>query len=183
MASQRLAMMHMVLGLLLMASVHAQQIREITGFSQITGASFYDAPSGNVLSTPSVGSILVTPRPLSGYAVFSGTVAPSQDAPGDGTGFASDPSSSSFIPFVIFDFSQPVAAFGASLVHFQNGSGNPYTFPVTVQVFDGSGGTGNLLGTTTDLGGAGSPGFILANFRGLWSSSLNIRSAVISATS
>jgi hypothetical protein len=85
----------------------------------------------------------------------------------------------------MLDFSQPVAAFGATFVHLENtADDSSFTSPVSIQLFIGLNGTGTLLGTVTDsAGGVQLQGPAFADFRGLWSDSPQIRSAEISAIS
>jgi hypothetical protein len=159
----------------------------VTRFTQIAGASFYDAPPNNVLASPTIGAITVTPHPTLLNTDFFAANAPQYgpDVPGSGDGFGSSSTGFGGAVPLILDFSQPVAAFGATFVHFQNVASDPsFTFPVSLQVFSGQDGTGALLGTIIDTAGGvtlGGPAF--ADFRGLWSSSLNISSAEIVGTS
>jgi hypothetical protein len=157
----------------------------ITGLTQITGAVFYDAPAANSLASVTIGGVTVTPHPSILNEAFAGVNAPQYgpDIPGTGGGFGSDSTVSGGGPLIL-DFDQPVAAFGATFVHVENVVSDPsFIFPVTLQVFSGLDGTGTLLGTITDSpGGVTVQGAYFADFRGIWSSSLNILSAVISGT-
>jgi hypothetical protein len=159
----------------------------ITGFTEIMGASVYDAPSSNRLAVVAIGSVTATPNLMLLNESFTGVRAPQYgpDVPGNGAGFGSDFTGFGGARSLTLDFSQTVAAFGATFVHFQNIPDDPsFTFPVTIRVFGGRDGKGTLLGTVTDsAGGVTLQGPAFADFRGLWSTDLNISSAVISGTS
>jgi hypothetical protein len=159
----------------------------VTGFTQITGAVFYDAPSSNALAGPTIEGVTITPNPSLANESFADANAAQYgpDVPGSGGGFGSDSTGFGGVFPLILNFSQPVAAFGATFVHFENVATDPsFTFPVSLQVFSGQNGTGTLLGTVLDSAGditLQGPAF--ADFRGLRSSSLNISSVIISGTS
>jgi hypothetical protein len=168
----------------------------ITDFSQITGASFYDAPANNVLASPTIGSVTVTPHSTAGFisqawpafGAVAGVVATQYGSavPGTGGGFTENVTAAGGGPYtsLTLDFSNPVAAFGATFMHFQNVANDPsWTLPVTIQVFSGLDGTGSLIGTVTDPGGGSFQGPAFVDFRGVWSNSVNISSAIISASS
>lgn len=159
----------------------------LTGYSLLPGAVFYDAPSNNVLASPTIGGVSITPLPPTLSTAFGAVPAPQYgiDVPGTGGGFGSQPNSAFYSPSLILDFGRPVAAFGVTVDHFFTGRGavgdanEPFTFPVSVAVFSRPDGTGTLLGIVTDAGGG--PAF--ADFIGLWSTGLDINSAVVSRTS
>jgi hypothetical protein len=159
----------------------------VTVFSQIAYFIFYDAPSGNLLTVVTIASVITIPHPMLLNESFGGVNAPQYggDVPGDGAGFGSDSTGFGGATSLILDFSQEVAAFGATFVHNQNTADDrSFVFPVTILVFSGLDGEGTLLGTVTDsAGGITLRGRAFVDFRGLWSTDLNIRSAVISSTS
>jgi hypothetical protein len=166
--------------------LHAAMI-EVTGFTQIMGARLYDAPSGNGLAPITIGTVVVTPQVSLLNESFAGVNAPQfgPDVPGDGAGFGSDATGFGGAPPLMLDFSQPVAAFGATFVHFENiGTDPSFTFPVSMQVFSGPNGTGTHLGTIMDSPeGITLQGPAFADFRGFWSDSPQIRSVEISPSS
>jgi hypothetical protein len=148
----------------------------ITGFTQITGASFYDAPNSNIADSPTIDGITITPNPsFLNFSAAGGSPNP-PDVPGDGGGFGSVAGGFGGVVPITLDFSQPVAAFGATFIH--SGSGFSLPSPAEIQAFDGLNGTGTLLGTITDSGGNGTS----EDFSGLWSSGLDIQSVIISST-
>lgn len=158
---------------------------EVTGFSQITGARFYQPPASNALTPVTMGAVVITPQISLLNESFGGVNAPQfgPDVPGNGAGFGSDSTGFGGATPLMLDFSQPVAAFGATFVHSDNISDDPsFISPVSIQLFSGLNGTGTLLGIVIDsTGGAKLQGPPFADFRGLWSDSLLIRSAEISA--
>ena len=160
---------------------------EVTGFTQITGARFYDAPSGNALTPVTMGGVVITPQVTLLNESFGGVNAPQYglDVPGNGAGFGSDSTGFGGVTPLMLNFSQPVAAFGATFVHFENIAIDPsFMSPVSIQLFSGLNRTGTLLGTVIDSSeGVTLQGPAVADFRGLWSDSPQIRSAEISATS
>jgi hypothetical protein len=162
-------------------------IIEVTGFTQITSARFYEVPASNALTPVTMGGVVITPQVSLLNESFAGANAPQfgPDVPGNGAGFGSDSTGFGGATPLMLDFSQPVAAFGATFVHSQNIANDAsFTFPVSIQLFSGLNGTGGLLGTVTDsAGGVKYQGPAFADFRGLWSDSPLIRSAEISATS
>jgi hypothetical protein len=103
------------------------------------------------------------------------------DVPGDGAGFGSDFTGFGGAGSITLNFSEPVAAFGATFVHFYNVTWDPsFTWPATIRVFSGADGTGQLLGTVSDSGGnVTQQGAAFADFRALWADSPTIGSAVI----
>jgi len=153
----------------------------VTGFTQITGAGFYDAPASTFVASPTIGVVTITPEPTFLNALFNSANAPQYgpDVPGTGGGFGSDGVAGA-VPLIL-NFSQPVAAFGATFVHIYPVFTDPsFTFPVSLRVFSGLDGTGTLLGSILDsAGGITFEGTPFADFRGLWSDSLDIRSAEI----
>lgn len=159
----------------------------VTAFDQLPNRAFYDWPVGNNIINPfTVGSVGVTPNPnpTTFFTAFGGLLAPElgPSVPGNGGGFGSEPLGGSAATPLILNFNQPVAAFGVTFVHYSLQGQTFYsTFPAMVEVFSGSDATGTLLGTAVDGGG----GLLVptAQFRALWSSQLDIRSARISATS
>ena len=110
-----------------------------------------------------------------------------EDDPGNGEGFFSyDP-----WPAAIVDFSDPIAGFGVSFMH-SGPSTDParHTFsePATITVYDGPNGTGNVLGTVSSSGYQGVCNTACVpppyqDFVAIWSSDLDIQSAVLSGTS
>src|SRR4051812_42795370 len=91
----------------------------VTGFTQISGASFYDAPSGNVVFPQTIEGVTVTPNPSFLNVSFASFTAPQHgpDVPGDGAGFGSISSGAFGVTPLVLDFSQPVAAFGVTFLH------------------------------------------------------------------
>jgi hypothetical protein len=186
MAASKLGFLGFVL-LFLGVDVLNASVIEVTGFTQIAGAAFYDAPQNSVLSPQTIGAVTITFQPTQVNAVFGYSVDQipqhGPDVPGDAQGFGSLPN---VYTDLILNFSQPVAAFGATFLHFFEGIGisNPADLPVRLEVFSGPDGTGTLLGTIIDsTGGVRPPRTLFEDFRGLWSSDPDIRSALISATS
>jgi len=173
---------------LLLAGATAAQAATITvtGFTQITGASFYDAPRSLTVPQVTVGSVTITPNPNPAFlnSNFSAYGSPQlgSDVPGNGSGFGTNPAGFGGAQSLLLDFSQPVAAFGATFQHSDRVDDHSYTYPVLIEAFSGLDGTGALLGSILDLGG-GTTSTTFADFRGLWSTNLDIRSARISATS
>ena len=160
-------------------------VMEVTGFTQISGAKFYDAPASNCLTTVTIGTVVITPNVSLVNESFAGVSTPlyTADVPGDGAGFGSDPSGFGGATPLMLNFTRSVAAFGATFVHSQNTAGHSaFTFPTSIQVFSGLNGDGTLLGTIVDdPGGVTLQGTSRADFRGLWSDSPQIRSAEISS--
>jgi hypothetical protein len=159
----------------------------VTRFTQIMGARFYDAPSGNGLAPVTIGSVTISPQISLLNESFAGVNAPQYgpDVPGNGAGFGSDSTGFGGATSLMVDFSQPIAAFGATFVHSQNTADDrSFVFPVAIQVFSGLDCTGTMLGTIIDSAAAITlQERVFVDFRGLWSDSLNIRSALIRATS
>ena len=168
------------------STLNAAVIR-VTEFNQITDATFYDAPASNGLTRTAIGSVNISPQlPLLNES-FGGVNAPQYgpDVPGNGAGFGSDSIGFGGATSLMLNFSLPVAAFGATFVHSQNTADDrSFTYPVAVEVFSGLDGTGTMLGTIVDSPAAITPqGLAFVDFRGLWSDTLDIRSALIGATS
>ena len=159
---------------------------DVTGFTEITGAGFYNPPSSNALTPVTIEGVVVSPQVSLLNESFGGVNAPQfgPDVPGDGAGFGSDSTGFGGATPLMLEFSQPVAAFGATFVHLENVADDPsFTSPVSMQLFSGLNGTGTLLGTVTDsAGGVKLQGDAFADFRGLWTDSPLIRSAQISST-
>jgi hypothetical protein len=159
----------------------------VTRFTQITDAAFYDAPASNGLIRTATGSVNIGPQLSSLNESFAGVNAPQYgpDVPGNGAGFGSDSRGFGGATSLMLDFSQPVAAFGATFVHSENTiDDRSFTYPVAIEVFSGLGGTGIMLGTIVDSPEAiTARGLAFVDFRGLWSDTLGIHSALISATS
>ena len=172
--------------LLLNGALLQADMMDVTGFTQITGASFYNPPASNALTPVTIAGVIVTPQVSLMNESFGGVNAPQfgPDVPGKGAGFGSESTGFGGATPLMLDFSQPVAAFGATFVHLENVADDPsFTSPVSMQLFSGLNGTGTLLGTVTDsAGGVKLQGDAFADFRGLWSDSPLIRSAEISAS-
>ena len=77
------------------------------------------------------------------------------------------------MPQVVLDLSEGVVAFGASFLHFSAG-GIVATSSARLRVYDGSSGTGELLGQVQSAGGSG-----LIDFVGVGSKGSLIRSVII----
>lgn len=82
-------------------------------------------------------------------------------------------------------FSSPIAAFGATFVHFAP----DHVFgmwgadqPATVSAYDGPNASGRLLGAVASSGWQG-PGSASFDFLGLWSDALSIQSVILSGIS
>jgi hypothetical protein len=162
-------------------------VMEVTGFTQVTGATFYNAPANNALTPVTIEGVVVTPQAKRLNESFGGVNSPQfgPDVPGNGAGFGSDSTGFGGATSLMLDFSKPVAAFGVTFVQSQNTADDPsFTYPVAMQVFAGLDCTGAMLGTIIDsTGSMAHQSGAFADFRGLWSDHLDIRSAVISATS
>jgi hypothetical protein len=160
---------------------------EVTGFTQVTGASFYNPPASNALTPVTIEGVVVTPQISLLNESFGGVTSPQfgPDVPGNGAGFGSDSTGFGGATSLILNFNRPVAAFGVTFVHSQNTPDDPsFAYPVAMQVFTGLDCTGTMLGTIIDsTGSMAQQSGAFADFRGLWSDHLDIRSAVISATS
>jgi hypothetical protein len=161
-------------------ALRAQAI-QVSRFTQISDGVFYDWGSTSCLAgacsptSVTIGPVNVTYTFLTGS--FSGS--PPQniglDVPGDGHGFIGGGIKND----TTWNFSQPVAAFGATFVHFNQPAfpGPQPSLPATIEVYTGLNGTGTLVGSMTDAGSTST--VPTANFVALWSSSANIQSAVI----
>jgi hypothetical protein len=126
---------------------------EVTEFSQISGAQFYDAPASNSVNPVTVGTVIVTPTVSLLNESFAGANAPQYgpNVPGNGAGFGSDSTGFGGATPLMLNFSEPVAAFGATFVHFENTRrGSSYRSEVSIQLFSGLDGTGTLLGRIVD---------------------------------
>jgi hypothetical protein len=161
-------------------------VMDVTGFTQITGAGFYDAPASNVLTSVTIGTVVIKPDVSMLNESFAGAMAPQYgpDVPGDGSGFGSDSQGFDGATSLMLDFSQPVAAFGATFVHLETVQDDTsFASPVSIQLFSGLDGTGTLVGSVTDATeGVVMQGPAVADFRGLWSDEAQIRSVEISST-
>src|SRR5580704_17577923 len=106
---------------------------EVTGFTQITGAQFYNPPSSNVLAPVTIGGVVITPQVSLLNESFAAANAPQfgPAVPGNGAGFGSDSTGFGGATPLMLDFSQPVAAFGATFVHLENtADDSSFTSPV-----------------------------------------------------
>jgi hypothetical protein len=186
--------MSVVVGILSCAASLNAGMLVVSGYSQIAGARFYDAPASDILSPVILNCTLdhlncvkITPGSSSLNESFGGVNVPQYgpDVPGDGAGFGSDSTGFGGAGSITLNFSVPVAAFGATFVHFYNVSLDPsFTWPATIQVFSGADASGELLGTVSDSdGNVKLQGGAFADFRGLWTDSQLIGSAVISGAS
>lgn len=171
---------------LIHAGMLSAGVVEVTEFSQISGAQFYDAPASNSVNPVTVGTVIVTPSVSLLNESFAGANAPQYgpNVPGNGAGFGSDSSGFGGATPLMLNFSEPVAAFGATFVHFENTRhGSSYESQVSIQLFSGLDGTGTLLGRIVDSWeGVATQQPAFANFRGLWSDRTQVRSAEISAS-
>ena len=144
----------------------------IDDYTQIADASFRNLPNSSaaaLLAPWTVGDLTITCTHAGNPGVFAqGSVSGPPSDPGNGSGF-------SMRSPVTLDFSVPLAAFGVTF----NRWGAVH--PATLEVFDGPGGTGNLLGSISSA--AYSYPVSQENppqdFVGIWSSEVNIRSAVM----
>ena len=171
---------------LLHAGMLSAGVIEVTEFSQISGAQFYDAPASNSVNPVTVGTVIVTPSVSLLNESFAGANAPQYgpNVPGNGAGFGSDSTGFGGATPLMLNFSEPVAAFGATFVHFENTRrDSSYRSQVSIQLFSGLDGTGTLLGTIVDSWeGVATQQYAVASFRGLWSDRTEVRSAEISAS-
>jgi hypothetical protein len=157
----------------------------VSRFTQIADATFFDWPSTNCVTPPTCNSLTINSVDIT-YTFLNGgfSVGPisaiqqlGPDAPGDGRGFSAG---EFFNNDTTFNFSQPIAGFGATFIHFLiPGITQPMpSLPATIQVYTGLNGTGSLIGSMTDTGGTQ----LSADFMALWSTTANIRSAVIKSS-
>jgi|GEM_PF-6706152 len=157
-----------------------------TRFQDISGAAFLDLPGSSVLGPLVSGPVTITPDNLymSG-AFFNFTPSGNPADPSSGDGYAASLQGNWKAGPLTLTFSSPIAAFGATFVHFAP----DHVFgmwgadqPATVSAYDGPNASGRLLGSVASLGWQG-PGPASFDFVGLWSDSLNIRSVILSGTS
>jgi len=171
---------------LIHAGMLSAGVIEVTEFSQISGSQFYDAPASNSVNPVTVGTVIVTPSISLLNESFAGANAPQYgpNVPGNGAGFGSDSTGFGGATPLMLNFSEPVAAFGATFVRFENTRrGSSYRSQVSIQLFSGLDGTGTLLGTIVDSWeGVATQQYAVASFRGLWSDRTEVRSAEISAS-
>ena len=142
----------------------------VDDYTRIAGRSFLDLPtSSDVLAPWTIDDLTITATHVGNFGFFAwATVSVTPSDPGSGAGFIK------WSP-VTLDFSTPLAAFGVTF--------NRWTasYPATLEVFDGEGGAGNLLGSIScapysyPVSQDNPP----QDFVGLWSSTANIRSAVM----
>jgi hypothetical protein len=152
----------------------------VTSFTEIANARFVNVGTG-IYPPPaiSIDSLRITPLPPEAGALFGdfvGFQAGTTNDPGDGSGAAF-----AFQNYTI-NFSSPLAAFGSTFYHLQTGADNGMAFPALLSVYDGPNGSGHLIGSVTSSGYL-EPGAGNADFVGVWSDSINIRSAVMVGTS
>jgi hypothetical protein len=151
-------------------------------FTQITGGAFINLPGDALLTPITWGNLTITPSLTYMSGSFSNFPPPGRASdPSDGEGFLASLVTSGWKAGpVTLNFSMPVAAFGATFVHFPptHLSGWGLEFPASVRAYDGVDGTGNLLGEVGSAGWTGE-GNATMDFVALWSSNLNIRSVVL----
>lgn len=153
----------------------------VGSYLQINDRRFINVGPGDVATYEArpltVDSLTITPgspAPGAQFGQFVGYPGGTADNPGDGSGIAFATQT------YIVDFNSPLAAFGVTFHH--SPTDNAMDFPAILRVYDGAGGTGQLLGSMISSGWLGLSGGN-TDFVGLWSDSLNIRSAVMVGTS
>jgi hypothetical protein len=152
-----------------------------TRFTTIRDAVFIDLGGTSELGPLVSGPVTITPDVVYASGSFVDLPAGTPDDPGEGDGFFNSTEASWAVGSMTLDFDTPVAAFGATFMHF------PTWFlgelgmsqPAVLQAFDGQNGSGDLVGSVTSSGWVGGISGDL-DFVGIWSSALNIRSVVLS---
>jgi hypothetical protein len=136
----------------------------ITNYTQFTGAALNDFPSGNGLPVRTIGSVTITPSYAFGHGSFVSFPLGGVDDPGSGNGYTTSP------PLTL-TFSQPVAGFGATFMHFV------LQPPSKIEAFSA---TDQLLGSVLSSGyvsGGATPDFVA-----VWSNATDIAKVRLSTS-
>ncbi|MEJ2330954.1 MAG: PEP-CTERM sorting domain-containing protein [Gammaproteobacteria bacterium] len=141
----------------------------VDDYTLITGATFIDIGLTGTTGASGGGVVITGTPPSVGVLGLGASANPSPSDPGDGNGWAASSS-------VVLDFDIAIAGFGVSFLHFLDPIFDPFNSSGILEVFDMSGGTGNLIGSVSSSGGVTD----LVDFVGIWSDSATIRSAVLS---
>ncbi len=155
----------------------------IENFTDMNDAAFIDLPASNFLSTVTLGALTISHSPDVVNGAFGTWPIGTAENPGSGDGYTAT-AAFGFSPSMILDFNLPLSSFGVSFFHFNpNILDNDLVNPAHLLLYDGSHGTGNLLGDIYSSGfNSGLGSFGHQDFVGLTSEQTNIRSAILAGT-
>ena len=154
----------------------------IENFTDMSDADFIDLPASNFLSTVTFGALTISHSPDVVNGAFGTWPIGTAENPGNGEGYTAT-EVFGISPSMTLDFNLPLSSFGVSFFHFDpNILDNDLANPAHLLVFDGSNGTGNLLGDIYSSGFIPGSGAAHQDFVGLISDQTNIRSAILTGT-